>query len=102
MSGDAAFRPGWPASDSTRSHPTHDWSSGLWCRCICSCRGLELAIDRSCCDCNSNFVIASASAQVNEIRIVRIVKNAQEVSLTEAFAVAAEKLPSLRANRCGR
>ena len=87
-----AFAAHRAAPDSTRSHSALQRSNRLWSRSV-RCRGcLELAIDGSCCNGSCNFVIASATAQVDDISVVRIVKDSKEISLAEAFAVASEKI----------
>ena len=78
------------ATDATRTHAAHDRHDWFRCRSIRCRRRLELTLDRRCSGSGSDFVIASALAQVDHIRIVRIVENANEVALAETFAVTAE------------
>lgn len=104
MSRDCSLRAGRPATDSARAHSALNRRSWLWGRSVCGCCCFELAINWRCGNCHCDFVVASAAAKINEIRVVRVVKNAQKVSFAEALAVASEKLagfgPNGRGGRC--
>ena len=89
-------------SDSTRAHAALNGSNWSCNRCVGRRGCLELAIDRRGSDCNRNFVIAATTAKVDQVGVVRIMKNAQEVSLAQTLTVATKKLAGFAANDTGR
>jgi hypothetical protein len=68
-----------PTTDSSRAHSALKRSDRLRRRSVCRCGCFELVIDGRRLDGDRDFVIAAASAKINEIRVVRIMKNAQEI-----------------------
>lgn len=56
-------------------------------------RSLELAFDGRRRDGGTYFKVSASPAQIDDIRIVRIVKNAKEIAFAQTFAVATEKRP---------
>ena len=85
---------GWRA---TRPHS--GW--GGWCGGSCELRRLrfgKLLRHRCSLGCRGYIVIFATAAQVDDVVVVSILKNAQKVSFAQAFTVASEELARCRAN----
>jgi hypothetical protein len=97
----ATLRSHWSTTDATRAHAALYRYCGLRRRCVRYSRCLELTLDSRSSSGRSDFVIASTLAQIDHVRIVRVVKNANEVALAETLAVTSEQCArSLAYLRC--
>lgn len=98
MSRRCSLRTHRSAPSSTSAHSAWSHNNRLRCWSIRSCSVFELTLDSWCRDRCGDFIVTTTTTQVDNICIMRVVKNSQEVSLAETLAVTTEKIAGSAAN----
>ena len=85
----------------SRAHSTGCHHNGLWSRRVCRCRSFELDLDSGRGHRSGDFIVSTATTEINNIGVVRVVQDPQKVALVQAFAIAAEEIARRAANLQG-